>query len=128
MASVEARAPGRERPVGHRQAREHEHVLMLAEPIAQPLRFAAPHLDEARPQRLDDVDLVAVDHHPFAQFVQFLAVGRTANAPAAGVVLAIEARELIGDVVEGQGVKRPALDRVGGLVERADEALGASRH
>ena len=57
---------------------------MLAEPVAQPLRFAAPHLDEARPQRLDDVDLVAVDHHALAQLVQLLAVGAPANAPAAG--------------------------------------------
>jgi len=34
----------------------------------------------------------------------------------------IEARELVCDFVEGQGVKRPALDRVGGLVERGTKA------
>jgi hypothetical protein len=95
---------------------------MLAEPIAQPLRLAAPHFDEARPQRLDDVDLIAVDHDALAQLVQLLRVGirpmRRDHPPR----VAIEAGELIGDVVEGQGMKRPALDDDGRLVERAAEA------
>src|SRR5215471_19865608 len=56
----QARAPASERLMRPREAGEHEHVLMLAEPIAQPLRLAAPYFDEARPQRLDDVDLIAV--------------------------------------------------------------------
>ena len=35
---------------------------------------------------------------------------------------AIEASELIGDIVEGQDVQRPALDGGGGLVERTAQA------
>ena len=116
-------APMRQRLVRAGKTRQHEHVLMLAEPIAQPLRFADPHLDEARPERLDDLELVAVDDHAFAQFVQLLAVGRRPMRRQRSPRSPIAARELVGDVVEGQGVKRPALDRAGGLVERGDEAL-----
>src|SRR5262245_3695506 len=71
----EARAPARERLVRSRKARQHEQVLMLAQAIAQPLRLAAPHLDEARPQRLDDVDLVTVNDDPLAQLVQVFRLG-----------------------------------------------------
>ena len=43
MASARRERQGASGPWGTGQAREHEHVLMLAEPIAQPLRFPAPH-------------------------------------------------------------------------------------
>jgi hypothetical protein len=49
-------------------------ILVLAAPVTQPLRFAAPPLDETQPQRLDDVDMITVDHDAPAQFVQFLRV------------------------------------------------------
>src|SRR5262249_26327373 len=52
---------------GPRELCGNHHARVLAEPITQPLRLATPHLDEARPQRLDDVDLVAVDHDALAQ-------------------------------------------------------------
>ncbi len=71
----EPRAPARQRLVRSGEALEHQQVLVLAEPVAQPLRLAGPHLDEARPQRLDDVHLVAMDHDALAQLVQLLAVG-----------------------------------------------------
>src|SRR5262249_30950740 len=118
----QTRAPARERLMRPREAGEHEHVLMLAEPIAQPLRLAAPHLDEARPQRLDDVDLIAVDHDALTQLVQFLGVGVRPMRRDQPPRVAIEAGELIGDVVEGQGMKRPALDDEGRLIEGAAEA------
>ena len=63
-----------------------------------------------------------MDHDALAQLVQLFRVGirpmRRDHPPR----VAIEAGEPIGDVVEGQGMKRPALDHDGRLVKRAAEA------
>ena len=115
------RAPACERLPRFCEACEHQRVLVLAEPVAQPLRFAAPHLNETRPQRLDDVDLITVDHDALAQFVQFLRVGGRPIRRKMPSRAAIETGELIGDVIEGQGGERPALDHRGRLIECAAE-------
>ena len=57
-------------------ARKHREVLNLAEAVAQLLRLAHPAPPEPRPQRLDDLHLIAMHHHALAQFVQLMGAGR----------------------------------------------------
>ena len=39
---------------------EHFQILTSAEPVAQPFGFVGPHPAEPRPQRFDQLDLIAV--------------------------------------------------------------------
>ena len=73
---LQPRAPARQRLMRLGIARQHREVLILAEPVAQLLRLAHPAPPEPRPQRLDDLHLIAVHHHALAQFVQVVRAGR----------------------------------------------------
>ena len=53
---------------------EHFEILAAAEPFAKPLRLLGPHPAEARPERLDQFHLVAVNDHETAQLVALLEV------------------------------------------------------
>ena len=97
---------------------------MFAEPLAQSLRFAHPHLDEAPPERLDDLDLVAMVDDAFAQFVQFLRAGLLPHRRTRALGRTVAARESLCDLRKGKRLQRPAFDRGLGVrfVAGADEA------
>src|SRR5690348_2177254 len=54
------RPPRRQRAVRHRKAAQNREILEGSEPVAQPLRFGHPELAELRPERLDQLHLVAM--------------------------------------------------------------------
>src|SRR5262249_32437158 len=64
-----------QRMVRRRHVGEHREILVGAEPLAQPLRLGDPDLADLRPQRLDQLHLVAVLDHALAQLVQLLGRG-----------------------------------------------------
>ncbi len=71
---LQARTPARQRLVRLGIARQHREVLNLAESVAQLLRLAHPAPPEPRPQRLDNLHLIAVHHHALAQCVESCAL------------------------------------------------------
>ena len=116
---AQARAPGRQRLVRLGQSHELQQVLVLAQPFAQPLRLADPHLAEAPPQRHHRLHLVAVGDDVLAQFVQVFGarvVPILWDHAARGAVAAGKPR---GDLGEGQHMQRPELDGGVGMVEPA---------
>src|SRR5215470_7139564 len=54
------RAPRRKRSVRCRIAEQHGEILIRAEPVAHALRFGDPELAEFRPERLDQLHLIAM--------------------------------------------------------------------
>src|SRR5262249_36522930 len=56
----EARAPGRERLMRGGEGRQYAQVVVRAQPVAQALRLLDPETAHARPQRLDQLELVAM--------------------------------------------------------------------
>ena len=66
-AAASASAPAAD-AVG--EAGQHREVVVVAEPVAQLLRLARPTPADPRPQRPDDLHLVAVHDHPLAEVVQ----------------------------------------------------------
>ncbi len=94
---------------------------MLAEPIAQPLGLADPHLAEARPQRRDNLHLVAMGDDALAQLVQLRAIRIRPAFRERVACGAIAAGQALGHVRESQNVQWPELDRGGGLVKRPDQ-------
>ena len=84
-------------------------VLAGAELIAQALRLLRPDASEPRPERLDQIHLVAVLDHPPAQIVQMLGVHAR---PVVGHQLACAAvggGQPVNDRVEIDLFERPAL-------------------
>ena len=78
---LQPRAPTRQRLMRLGVARQHREVLNLAEPVAQLLRLAHPASPEPRPQRLDDLHLIAMHHHALAQLVQLMRRWPPASRP-----------------------------------------------
>ena len=107
---LEPRAPGGERLAGFRELPQHLEILMLAEPLAQPLRLRDPHLGEPLPQRLHDLHLVAMDDDQLAQFVQGVGAGFRPALRNGAPRRAIARRQLLGDVGELERLDRPAVD------------------
>ena len=110
-------APVRQRPMRLREARQHGEVLARPEPFPQPLRFADPDFAEARPERLDQLHLIAVHDNALAQGVQLFRVRRRPilrhGAPDAPVAVAEGDRNL----VETDAVERPARERIVGVIQ-----------
>ena len=101
-------------------ARQHREVLVLAEPVAKLLRLAHPASAKPRPQRLDQLHLVAVHHHALAEIVQVIDAG---GAPVLGNRVAgalVMLAQSLGHVGECQIVDRPALDPRLGAIHRAE--------
>ena len=73
---LQPRAPTRQRLMRLGVARQHREVLILAEPVAQLLRLPHPAPPEPRPQRLDELHLIAMHHHALAQLVEVMRAGR----------------------------------------------------
>ena len=119
----EPRAPGRQQPMRRGEARQNRQILAGAELVAQALRLLHPQLGEARPQRLDQLHLVAVLDHAPAQVVQMVGVGlrpmvrhQLTRAPIGG-------GEPVGNAVEVDCGERPVLQRQCGIVEIAGDLL-----
>ena len=109
------------------QSFEHQQVLMLAEPLAQALRFVDPHARIARPQRLDRLHLVAVGDDALAQFMQVFAVGTSPVGRQIAPRRAKAAREPLRHVGESQRVDRPMLDRTAGVIQHGHQSAPACR-
>ena len=60
---------------GASEAGQHRQILAGAELVAQALGFLRPDLAEPRPQRFDQIHLVAMLDHAPAQIVQMLGIG-----------------------------------------------------
>ena len=69
------RAPVRQRLMRPGEPLEDLEILAAAEPVAQPFGLLGPHPAVARPQRFDQIHLVAVIDHALAQLVQILGAG-----------------------------------------------------
>jgi hypothetical protein len=93
-----------------------------AEPVAQALRFGDPDAAEFRPERLDQLHLIAMRDDAPAQIVQFL---RRDGAPVfARRVLAhapIRPGQFAGELAEAQPVERPTVDAGDDLIQCHDE-------
>ena len=121
------RAPMRQRLMRPGEPLEHCEVLAFAEPVAQPLGFLGPHAAEARPQRLDQLHLVAMIDDAPAQRMQIFGarqrpVGRNALARAA--VADGELRRNRGEV---ERIERPLLDRRRRLIEPGEDGVAQLR-
>ena len=118
----ETRAPERQCLVRGGEAREYMQVLILSQPVAQPLAFGGPHPGKARPEGLDDVHLVAVNHDTLAQLMQILAARRRPVIRRSAAGRAIKPHEFAGDIVERQQMERPAIDDGARRIERVAQA------
>ena len=114
---------GAKRAVRHREALQHREILERAEPVAQPLRLRDPELSELRPQRLDQLHLVAVRHHDGAQLVQRVGLGL---APVLRRLLAqafVCSGKLAREVGECQLLQLPRGDDLAGRIEGGPQPL-----
>ena len=107
----------------HGKALQHRKILERAEPVAQPLRLRDPELSELRPQRLDQLHLIAVRDHDGAQFVQHVGLGL---APVLRRILAqtfVCSGQLAREVGERQLLQIPGAATVAPAVSSADPQL-----
>ena len=125
------RAPARQRLVRPGEALEHQQVLVLAEPVAQPLRLAGPHLARSA--------ATAARRCPSDSDGSRRACGtraaprRRPPANPSGMrprARAIEARELVGDVRrrsgDGAASARPAASASSSALSRRSRMSGLS--
>ena len=120
ISGVEPRAPRRERAMRRREAEQHRKILKRAEPVAQALRFRDPQLAELRPERLDQLHLIAMRDHAAAQVVQHLGVH------AAPVLRRrVVARELVGlaELARELGELKPSSGQPSTAASAASSAM-----
>ena len=124
----QARAPMRQRLMRLGEALQHFEVLALAEPAAQSLGFVGPHPAEARPQRLDQLHLIAHVDDALAQRVQFRGAGvRPVLRNAAGARCGRLSAELRCDRGKIERIERPLLDRGRRGIEPGDDGVAQLR-
>ena len=102
---------------------ENGEILTRTELIAQALRFLRPYLSQARPERFDEIHLVAVLDNAAAQIVQVfcLSVGPGIRHQLSSTPIC--RRQPIRHNIEVDGLERPPFERKCCVVEVAREPI-----
>ncbi len=106
---------------------QHFDILALPEPAAQPFGFLGPHLAETRPQRLDQLHLVAQVDHALPQFVQLLGMSQRPFIRDALAGAPIAVSQLPGNRREVERIQRPKRDGGKGAVDPGDDRVAQDR-